>query len=557
MSDILASFPEQYMPRTIQKDILHQIEEKLDSGYKKIILSAPTGVGKSLIAAATARHFDNSFIVTASKHLQDQYSKDLDFLKPIKGKSNFVCQKLMKNQKIHDSSSAMRLGLTCEKGKCIEKISKNDVIIEETCEFKPKIKEVASGLHTTSSCDYYMQKYIALAAPHSIWNYSAYFQIMKYNKQLFADYLNRQIAIFDEAHKIEDQIIQFIGINIYKGVLDECEINIDSYDLTDIDSIISLSDAMADYYAKRLRDLEDNASTQDPDGKLETRLESRYQRATRDRIAMLENKKNFVISKPETDYEGNFKSISINPIDISKYVTDFFQTPYQLFMSATIDRASFCENTGIDPQEVAIIDTPKSPFPLENRQVRFLDIRRLNSRSTDDDRLAIIKKIDDLMNLYSDTRGLILTSSIFWCNEIKRHLSPKNQGRIKICHSKNEDGKTQDEILDEHAKTPNSVLLSSSLWEGVDLKDDLSRFQIIAKVPYPNLAEKRTSEKMQLFPLWYDSQTLMKLLQGLGRSIRNDKDKANTYVLDASVHHVLSKARKLIPKAYYDTFGWN
>ena len=98
-------------------------------------------------------------------------------------------------------------------------------------------------------------------------------------------------------------------------------------------------------------------------------------------------------------------------------------------------------------------------------------------------------------------------------------------------------------------------MLSSSLWEGVDLKDDLSRFQIIAKVPYPNYKERRTKAKMEKFPLWYTSQTLTKLLQGFGRSVRNEKDKAVTYVLDTAVNNVFFKGQQMIPKAYYDVLG--
>jgi ATP-dependent DNA helicase DinG len=76
MTTVLEYFPEEFKPREIQKEILQGIEQQLKSGYKTIILSAPTGVGKSLIAATLARYHGSSFIVTASKQLQDQYSKD-------------------------------------------------------------------------------------------------------------------------------------------------------------------------------------------------------------------------------------------------------------------------------------------------------------------------------------------------------------------------------------------------------------------------------------------------------------------------------------------------
>ena len=60
---------------------------------------------------------------------------------------------------------------------------------------------------------------------------------------------------------------------------------------------------------------------------------------------------------------------------------------------------------------------------------------------------------------------------------------------------------------------------------------------------------------MDKFPLWYISQTLTKLLQGFGRSIRGDGDYAQTYVLDTAVNNVFFKAQQMIPKAYYDVLG--
>jgi len=58
-----------------------------------------------------------------------------------------------------------------------------------------------------------------------------------------------------------------------------------------------------------------------------------------------EDPENFIINKPKVQ-KGKFKSISIKPLDISKYVKAFFITPFQIFMSATIDKDSFCQNMG-------------------------------------------------------------------------------------------------------------------------------------------------------------------------------------------------------------------
>ena len=451
---------------------------------------------------------------------------------------------------------AMRWGLSCDKGQCQERISKNGKEMVEICKFKPTIKQVEENTADSQSCHYYMQKYEALVSKHSLWNYHAFFTIMKFNKKLFEEYLDRKVTIFDEAHKIEDQIIQFVGFDIFSGQVDECNLNSERYDFTDLDSMIKLNDDMAYSYAKKIKNIKESTAFQNnPDYELITGLERRYDRSKQANIDIASDKDNFVVNDPIKDLNGNFRTISVKPIDVSKFANSFFETEYQMFMSATIDKASFCENMGLQKDEVAFVDTMKSPFPVENRTIDLLNIRRLSYGSTEEDEIEIIRTIDRIMDEHSDERGLILTSSIPRCKKIIRHLSPKNTQRIRICHSKNEDGKTQDEVISEHASDPNGVLLSASLWEGVDLKDDLSRFQIIAKVPYPNYTEKRTKAKMNKFPKWYTSQTLTKLLQGFGRSIRSDTDWARTYVLDTAANNVFFKAQQMIPKAYYDVLG--
>lgn len=557
MTTVLEYFPEEFKPREIQKEILQGIEQQLKSGYKTIVLSAPTGVGKSLIAATLARYYGSSFIVTASKQLQDQYSKDLKFLMPVKGKSNFACLKLMEQESIDksDTRNAIQKGLTCEKGLCEETIMKNEKKVKEICKYKPKLGEAEDG--SKDLCHYYEQKYRALTSPHSIWNYASYFQLMKFNRKAYSEYVSKPIAIFDEAHKIEDQIIQFIGVDIYNGYLSECGINVNIYDLVDIDMIIQLLDDLARSYSKQILDLQENRSFMlNPDYALLSKLESRYEKMANSHAEIFSNKNNFVVNDPFKDERGNFKSVSIKPLDISKYVKTFFDIEQQIFMSATIDKNSFCENAGLEPAKVGFVDTPRSPFPPDKRRINFLNTKKLSYSASKDDEFAVIKKIDEIMSQHDTERGLILTSSEKRCFDIKNNLSEKNRKRIRICHSRNENGMTQDEMLQEHSLDENGVLLSSSLWEGVDLKDDLSRFQIIAKVPYPNLSEKRTKIKMQKFPLWYKSQTLTKLLQGFGRSIRNEKDWAVTYVLDSAASDLLMQSKHMIPKSYHDVVGF-
>lgn len=541
---ILELFPANMQPRPVQAKILQDMEQAVKSGYKRIILCAPTGSGKSPVAVALAARFKSSFVVTASKSLQDQYSRDFKVLRPVKGKDNFACLKQMEWQDLDISNMAARrgamdLGMTCSTGECVEKVTENGKERKRNCKFKPDIED---DDYDGTICPYYEQKYDALRAPHSIWNYSAYFQIMKFNQETYGPYLNRQVSIFDEAHTIEDQILGFIGIRVTPHQMEEC--GVQGRDVTDVDGMIGLLDSMATYYAKELRDMETSPNADALDARIRT-YQSRYDRLSDARVDIVNDRDNFVI-------DATFDGVSALPLDISKYVKSYLTTEHQIFMSATIHRDAFCETMGFDRNDTGFIDVEQSPFKPEHRSVEFRGVGWLKYNTPPDVEAKLQSTIDEIMTAHADHRGLILTSSLKWCNTILSGLTESNKARVRLCHAMNPGGRTQAEVLEEHAGTPGSVLLSSSLWQGVDLKDDLSRFQIIAKVPYPSLASKRTKIKKDRYPLWYGSQTLTKVLQGVGRSIRNEHDWAKTYVLDSAAERLISNTWNMVPKSYHD-----
>ena len=82
---------------------------------------------------------------------------------------------------------------------------------------------------------------------------------------------------------------------------------------------------------------------------------------------------------------------------------------------------------------------------------------------------------------------------------------------------------------------------------GLDLKDDLSRFQIITKVPYPNKSDRWTEAKRNAHEQWYNWQTALKLIHGYGRSIRSKEDWAKTYVLDSAFGYFVKKNNNILP----------
>ena len=90
--------------------------------------------------------------------------------------------------------------------------------------------------------------------------------------------------------------------------------------------------------------------------------------------------------------------------------------------------------------------------------------------------------------------------------------------------------------------------------EGVDLKGNLSSFQIICKMPFPYLGDKVIKKKMKKWNWWYDTQTVRSIIQSVGRSIRNEKDTAVTYILDDDWKRLKSKAKDLFPKSFFGNY---
>ena len=90
ISELIKNFPFSSR-RHNQENVLQEMCNAFNSGYRYIVLEAPTGFGKSPVAISLARTLGSSYICTSTKDLQTQYSKDFPYLKAAKGKNNFTC----------------------------------------------------------------------------------------------------------------------------------------------------------------------------------------------------------------------------------------------------------------------------------------------------------------------------------------------------------------------------------------------------------------------------------------------------------------------------------
>jgi ATP-dependent DNA helicase DinG len=270
------------------------------------------------------------------------------------------------------------------------------------------------------------------------------------------------------------------------------------------------------------------------------------ERLTRTINSVLANPKNWIVSEIKKD---NYKieKVELKPLDIAPYCKSVFEKGSKiLVMSATIlNNKAFCKSIGLDPDEVKFIRV-KSDFPVERRAIYPLNIAYLNYSNLQsiDIMSRIASAVDNLMYTHKNDKGIIHTTSYEQLNFIKENISKENARRLLLTDPEIQ----RDEIIFQHVSTSTpTVLISPSLHTGLDLKDELSRFQIITKVPYPNKSDRWTNAKRQVDEEWYYWQTALRLIQAYGRSVRSKDDWARTYVLDSAFSYFVRKNRNSLP----------
>lgn len=548
LPDLLSFFPG--TPRPIQVDVLKEVQKAIDTGYKYIIINAPTGTGKSYIATTIARSQETSAILTSTKDLQEQYADDFRFMYTVKGKQNFQCLQLLERQK--HASSYERKHLTCEKGRCF------DPELEEGkrwCKYHPNPRDFTVKHKNTLSesvvyegeeekCHYFLQKYKGLAASHTIFNYAAYLSLLLYSNEP----PERKVVVCDEAHELEHHAVSFFGIEVRKAWADLVNVEFPDYgkDLSKwIRYLQLLVNEYNEFYQECDAAVRDKQETEVYNSSNLSKAESRIKTMSLVLEETSKNINNYCVANIQRE-NGRPRQVVMQPIDIAPQVAELFKhSDLYIFMSATIENDVFCKTAGIEPEKCAFIEIKHSPFPRENRIVNFLNIAYLNKDTPSTDITKIINTVDQLMTKHCNEKGLILTTSYQQLYQIRQGLSFDNSRRL-IETGNGED--SREEIIKAHKRsTEPTVLLSPSLWNGVDLKDDTSRFQIIVKTPYLDLGDGRILAKRNRDEQWYGVQSVMKLIQGCGRSVRHENDYAVTYVLDANALSLIKRMWNSVP----------
>ena len=483
------------VPRKFQRDVIDRIDKAYGMGKKHVLLSAPTGIGKSVIAMTLANHLGSAYILTSQKMLQDQYVKDFG-IPMVKGRNNYIC---LRNSR-----------LRCDMGSC-------------------KFGEGKSKFCT--SCPYRVAKNLVYSSPVSILNY-AYFMTM--SEALNSPQIPRKLLVIDECHSGEQELISFSSINLskdefIKNKLGKSFLSFPRQEDADSDKLDWLfGNVNANVEAALATEsvVLESLEAGSKDFKVQA-MKCRYLEDILNRIGRFKSELSEgveIIIDHRVKDEISFKVLFGRAFS-DRYLFRFAEL--SLSMSATIfSKEQYCSDMGISPDDTVFIQCP-SVFPKKNRMVHAISAGDLSYKKKEESKPKILESVRQILARHANERGIIHTVSYEIANYLYDNLADP-----RLIFPK---GKNRDESLNFflHSDNPNLVLISPSLQEGIDLKDDLSRFFMAVKTPYASIADPWVAARMKKDVNWYAFNTVKNLVQMCGRSIRSEDDFAIGYILDS------------------------
>lgn len=539
--NLIEYFPAEFTPRPAQTEILNQIQDAFEQNFKFVIVQAPTGCGKSHIVASLVNsskapdsrfieivqnnelfsrkkdgeyvHEDEvkdlrsgSYVLTTTKYLQNQYDAVFNNTVILKGKQNYKCN-------IDDTFS----------------------VNVAPCVLTPSLAESCIG---KNFCTYYNKLNETLCSKFRTTNYSKYLTLPSVAR--YSD-----VLICDEASELEEAIVKYYSINLeYKKLLN---LEVKNYKPLGTDD-----PAVTKQWLIAIKKLATSSYENISDSIKNTIHSNNYTQGEAGRLSSLRN----IIDRIEIVLENwhfckftvtrSKDGISITPIHIDVLARQMFNKSNKVvLLSSTIyDVNNFAKALGIGDfkyiEHPGVFDSKKSPVYAPCKV-------NLNQSNLQISMPIIIKQIQEICELYPNSKGVIHTHTNTITSALQKKLSKNPRFLFRINHLTNE------HILYDHKNNSEAtVLVSPSLTFGVDLPDDLCRFQIIVKLPYPGLGDKRVSILAKESSDWYQAKMFTKLIQMSGRGTRNEHDYCDTFILDGNFVRVVTDNWNKLPVFFKD-----
>jgi len=512
--------------RPYQRETVEQVQRHLLDGVKDIILEMPTGSGKSPVAISAGLWSSNAYALTSQKILQDQYVRDFEEgmeVALLKGRGNYEC-------------TFMGAPTMCNE--CYEPARKN--------------------CYKTGVCLYRNAKMRAAAANVALMNYSYFLNVTDCDPG--ETFKPRKLLICDEAHLLEKELMGQIEFILSEFTFKRVgyEVHIPTYDTLDeyhqwIEAHIGNIGRVLHDKEVELKSLNDVRARLNRSSHEFLKLSGEASEITSQaeeldrlfrRMKTFLNTLNHVewIFTIEKTQKLKMKKIVFRPLTVDMFGVDtlFRFGEQRLYLSATIlDKNSFCRSLGLNADEAVFIRVP-STFPVQNRKIYFTNSGFMNMANIDDTLPNIARDLNRALEYHKTEKGIVHCHSYKIAQFIENNCG---NDRLLFHTSENREG-TLNRFM--RAEYP-AVLVSPSMTEGVDLKDDLARWEVIVKIPYLYIGDKQIARRMTIDRDWYNWQTCLTLVQSYGRIFRSEHDWGTAYIFDSGARSFIRKNRHILP----------
>ncbi len=524
---ILEEFPAPSY-RGNQREALERIQDAFAAGNEVVLVRAPTGSGKSLLAravAGAARTTDEAdptqptgaYYTTPQVSQLEAAAEDplLDDMAVIRGKSNYRCI------------------LPGERSTPVDRA--------------PCARQSGYDCSVRHRCPYFSDRAIAANGPIAATTL-AYF-MRTAGSEVFRP---RDVVVIDEAHGLGAWAETYATVDLNDRrvpVWDEVGVP----DLSAAEAPLDRTRRFAEALVGRCKTAKEDL--------LAKRELTPAEAARRDRLQELIAELSYFVrdvEDPESpttwvvDQGEPEGPIVIKPLNPERHLQHTVWDRGERFalLSATIlDREAFCRSVGLDPSRVALVDVGHT-FPVENRPLYDVVQGPMTYEERDETIPKVVRLLARLMAAHPDEKGIVHAHSYSIASRLEEGLAELGVSARLRSHSRDD----RDAALADWLATDRpDLFLSVKMEEALDLEGDQARWQVVCKAPYratnDSAVERRLADGQWG---WYRRDALKTVIQACGRVVRAPDDHGATYVADSSVLDLFDRARADLPGWFAD-----
>lgn len=482
--------------RPHQTQALAEIMDAYADDVPVVVLSAPTGSGKTLIGEMVRRLLGaRGLYVCHGKSLQAQFVKDFD-APVLMGRANYT--------------TALEPDMT------------TDECMGRRCPLCP-------GL---GACPYLIAKDEARTGNPAVLNTSYFLSEANGPGQIVKD---RDLIVVDECDTLESELMRWAEFRVGPGAAAALGMSLPRKSV----HWTTILDWLRDYRTR----LQRRMRTLDPytDAKKVRQHEHRIGHINR--MFLTGDTGEWVRVYDRSD------SLILKPILVDRIARAnlWRHSPRFLLMSATVIGAeAMLGDLGYEGDMWREVQVP-STFPAENRPIYPVPVATMTRRGQEaGDWDRAVKALGLVLAQHPDDRILVHTVSYELTRMVMEGLAAE-WGERMMSYAGADD---RARALARYRAMPGGVLVAPSMDRGIDLPGDMCRVQVVMKLPYPYLGDQQVNKRLhdtEGGELWYQLETIRTLVQMTGRGVRNADDHAVTYVLDRQFAHNLDRWKKWLP----------